>query len=86
MVLALALPNDFPFRELVLVMTFGVIVLSILIQGLSMAPLLRWLKLAASHAEAASSPPFARSVRSSSSPCQRTPCQKDLDKVDRRLP
>lgn len=51
MVLALALPNDFAFRELVLAMTFGVIVLSILIQGLTMAPLLRWLKLAAGQVE-----------------------------------
>jgi CPA1 family monovalent cation:H+ antiporter len=48
MVLALALPKDFPFRELLLPMTFGVVVLSILIQGLSMAPLLRRLQLVGS--------------------------------------
>jgi CPA1 family monovalent cation:H+ antiporter len=43
MVLALALPPDFPHRELLINMTFGVVILSILIQGLSMAPLLRRL-------------------------------------------
>lgn len=48
MVLALALPMDFPFRERLLAMTFGVVVLSILLQGLSMAPLLRRLKLVGS--------------------------------------
>lgn len=46
MVLALALPGDFPHRELLVTMTFGVVVLSILMQGLSMGPLLRWLGLA----------------------------------------
>lgn len=51
MVLALALPKDFPFRDLLLAMTFGVVVLSILLQGLSMAPLLRRLKLVGSRAE-----------------------------------
>ena len=45
MVLALALPKDFPFRELLLTMTFGVVILSILIQGLSMGPLLKRLGL-----------------------------------------
>jgi CPA1 family monovalent cation:H+ antiporter len=43
MVLALSLPRDFPHRELVVTMTFGVVLLSILIQGLTMAPLLRLL-------------------------------------------
>ena len=41
MVLALSLPESFPHRNLVVTMTFGVVVLSILIQGLTMAPLLR---------------------------------------------
>lgn len=45
MVLALALPRDFPHRELLVTMTFGVVILSILIQGLSMGPLLRRLGL-----------------------------------------
>lgn len=43
MVLVLALPADFPHRQLLVNTTFGVVVLSILIQGLSMAPLLRRL-------------------------------------------
>lgn len=43
MVLALGLPADFPNRELLVAMTFGVVILSILGQGLSMAPLLRGL-------------------------------------------
>lgn len=45
MVLALGLPADFPNRELLVTMTFGVVVLSILGQGLTMAPLLRRLGL-----------------------------------------
>jgi CPA1 family monovalent cation:H+ antiporter len=51
MVLALALPKDFPFRDVLLTMTFGVVILSILIQGLSMGRLLRWLKLVGVRAE-----------------------------------
>lgn len=43
MVLVLGLPADFPHRELLVNMTFGVVVLSIIVQGLTMAPLLRWL-------------------------------------------
>jgi Na+:H+ antiporter len=43
MVLALSLPADFPNRQLLVVTTFGVVLLSILMQGLSMAPVLRRL-------------------------------------------
>jgi CPA1 family monovalent cation:H+ antiporter len=43
MVLALSLPADFPNRDLLVTMTFGVVLLSILVQGLTMAPVLRWL-------------------------------------------
>jgi CPA1 family monovalent cation:H+ antiporter len=43
MVLALGLPAGFPHRELLVNMTFGVVVLSIIVQGLTMAPLLRRL-------------------------------------------
>jgi CPA1 family monovalent cation:H+ antiporter len=43
MVLALSLPSDFPYRELLINMTFGVVVLSIIVQGMSMAPVLRRL-------------------------------------------
>ncbi|HEY7141399.1 MAG TPA: Na+/H+ antiporter, partial [Methylomirabilota bacterium] len=49
MVLALSLPADFPSRSLVVTMTFGVVVLSILVQGVSMSALLRWLGLVADH-------------------------------------
>ncbi len=45
MVLALGLAPDFPHRTLIITMTYGVVVLSILIQGLSMTPLLRLLGL-----------------------------------------
>ena len=41
MVLALALPFDFPNRDLLITLTFGVVVLSILVQGLTMQRLLR---------------------------------------------
>ena len=43
MVLALALPSDFIHRDLLITMTFGVVVLSILLQGLTMSTLLRRL-------------------------------------------
>lgn len=43
MVLVLSLPADFAHRQLLINMTFGVVVLSIIVQGLSMAPLLRRL-------------------------------------------
>lgn len=43
MVLALGLPRDMPHREFVVTVTFGVVVLSILLQGLTMATLLRRL-------------------------------------------
>ncbi|ATB28781.1 Na+/H+ antiporter [Melittangium boletus] len=43
MVLVLGLPDDFAHRELLVNMTFGVVVLSIIVQGLTMAPLLKRL-------------------------------------------
>jgi len=41
MVLALSLVADFPQRQLVVTMTFGVVLLTILVQGTTMRPLLR---------------------------------------------
>jgi CPA1 family monovalent cation:H+ antiporter len=43
--LALSLPQDFPERALLLTMTFGVAAFSIVVQGLTMQPLLAWLGL-----------------------------------------
>jgi CPA1 family monovalent cation:H+ antiporter len=43
MVLVLSIPRDVPSRDLLVTMTFGVVVLSLLLQGLSISPLLRWL-------------------------------------------
>jgi CPA1 family monovalent cation:H+ antiporter len=37
----LSLPADFSHRELILHMTFGVVLLTLLVQGLSIKPLLR---------------------------------------------
>ncbi len=53
MVLVLSLPKDFPHRELIVSMTFGVVVLSIFIHGLTMSPLLRWLGIVRGHQERA---------------------------------
>ena len=47
MVLVLSLPRGFPNRDLLVTMTFGVVLISILIQGLTMSPLLRWLGVVA---------------------------------------
>lgn len=43
MVLVLSLPWDMPLRDLIVNMVFGVVLLSILVQGLSMTPLARTL-------------------------------------------
>ncbi|MEO6952974.1 MAG: sodium:proton antiporter [Polyangia bacterium] len=50
MVLALSLPSEFVHRELIVTMTFGVVVISLLVQGLTMSPLLGWLKIGGEHA------------------------------------
>ncbi|MCZ7677439.1 MAG: cation:proton antiporter [Sandaracinaceae bacterium] len=42
MVLALSLPRSFEHREILVDLVFGVVLLSILVQGLTMSPLLRW--------------------------------------------
>jgi CPA1 family monovalent cation:H+ antiporter len=41
--LVLTLPNDFPARDLVLAMTFGVVAFSIIVQGLTVKPLMHKL-------------------------------------------
>lgn len=41
--LALSLAPTFPNRELILAMTFGVVAFSIVVQGLSVTPVMRWL-------------------------------------------
>ena len=46
MVLALSLPAYFSHRELILHMTFGVVLLTLLVQGLTIKPLLRRVGLA----------------------------------------
>jgi monovalent cation:H+ antiporter, CPA1 family len=46
MVLVLSLPLTIPHRELLINITFGVVFLSIMIQGVTMLPLLRWLGVA----------------------------------------
>lgn len=45
MVLVLGLPESFPFRSMLVSMTFGVVILSILLHGLSMSPVLRSLRI-----------------------------------------
>jgi len=45
MVLAVSIPESFPQRDLLITMTFGVVVLSILVQGITVSPALRWLGL-----------------------------------------
>lgn len=45
MVLVLSLPKTLPYRDLLVSMTFGVALLSILLHGLTMPGLLRWLSI-----------------------------------------
>ncbi|HEX9887409.1 MAG TPA: Na+/H+ antiporter [Longimicrobiales bacterium] len=49
MVLALSLAPTFPHRNFIITMTFGVVILVLLIHGMTMAPLLNRLGLAARH-------------------------------------
>lgn len=51
MVLALSLPQSFAYRQLIVSMTFGVAVLSILVHGVTMSPLLRRLGIVHESAE-----------------------------------
>ena len=51
MVLALSLAPDFPFRERIMTVAFGVIIISILVHGLTMSPLLKMLGIVRSHEE-----------------------------------
>ena len=50
MVLALSLPRDFGHRDLILHVTFGVVLLTLLVQGLTVKPLLRAVGLASDKA------------------------------------
>jgi CPA1 family monovalent cation:H+ antiporter len=49
MVLALALPHTFKHREMILHTTYGVVLLTLLVQGLTIKPLLRGLRLRGTH-------------------------------------
>jgi len=51
MVLVLSLPPAFPDRNLLVSMTFGVALLSILVQGLTMSGLLKWLGITTAGAD-----------------------------------
>jgi CPA1 family monovalent cation:H+ antiporter len=45
MALALAIPKEYEFRDMILMMTFGVVGFSLIVQGLSIAPLLKFLNI-----------------------------------------
>jgi CPA1 family monovalent cation:H+ antiporter len=53
MVLVLSLPIDFPHRDLLVSMTFGVVIISILVHGLTISPLLKWLGVVRGYKERA---------------------------------
>ncbi len=48
--LALGLPDDIQYREQIIAAAFGVVAFSIFVQGLTMTPLLKWLKVLPSDA------------------------------------
>lgn len=48
--LALGLPQDTPSRALLINMAFGVVLFTLIVQGLTLAPLVRWLGLRQAHA------------------------------------
>ncbi len=43
--LALALPQDLPHHDAIITLTFAVVAFSVFVQGLTITPLLRWLRL-----------------------------------------
>lgn len=45
LVLALAIPESYAYRDIILNMTVGVVLFSLLVQGLTLRPLVRWLGL-----------------------------------------
>lgn len=45
MAMSLGLPADFPQRDTILAMTFGYVLFSLLVQGLTAGPMIRWLRL-----------------------------------------
>ena len=47
--LALSLDREFPYREKILALTFGVVAFSIVVQGLTIGPLIRFLRLCAAN-------------------------------------
>ncbi|MBY0546474.1 MAG: Na+/H+ antiporter [Candidatus Obscuribacterales bacterium] len=47
MAMALSLPESFPQREMLVVTTFGVALFTLLVPGLTMEPLVRWMKVSA---------------------------------------
>ena len=51
MVLAMSLPDSFKYKEIIVTMVFGVVLLSILIQGITMPFLIKFLKLNVSKEE-----------------------------------
>ncbi|HSQ63521.1 MAG TPA: cation:proton antiporter [Polyangiaceae bacterium] len=51
MVLVLSTPPDHPYRQMLVTMTYGVVLLSLLLQGLTISPLLRRLGVAGTRGE-----------------------------------
>lgn len=60
MVLALGIPPATPGRDTIVTITFGVVVLSILLQGVTIGPALRWLGVAGARRDAT---PYAEARR-----------------------
>lgn len=77
MVLVLGLPAALPHRELIQAMTFGVVILSILVQGLTMGPLLRRLKLIGQEASQAQYERLRGAVRGA------TAALEELERMER---
>ncbi len=49
MALALSLPLDFPMREAIIIVTFGVVLFTLLVQGLTIEPLVKLFKITPSY-------------------------------------
>jgi Na+:H+ antiporter len=85
MVLALTLPPTFPHHDLIVTMTYGVVILSILLNGLTIGPLFRWLGIAGAagdHAEYELARGLQRATRAALSELDRMVAQHDVSLGD----
>jgi CPA1 family monovalent cation:H+ antiporter len=74
---ALALPLDFPFRDLIVYLSFAAILGTLVLQGTTLEPLIRWLR--------AEEPPHEGGVHPAEAEGRRLAAQAALEAIESRL-